>query len=153
MPSGVVSFSSMLWFEVPDASGPILNHFRRLWSKVTFWLFRVMSDQLLLKNLILYGYWDHSDRRKILVNGSSSLDLRGEKCDLTAVSAVESHFCENMTFPFWGIKIWLRFGSRGRIWLLSSGDRELLYFQGTGRLAVTNIWGQGLRLAVTDIEG
>ena len=57
-----------------------------------------MLDQLFSKNSILYGYWDHSDTRKRLVNGSSSLDLRAEKCDLTAVVAVESHFLRTYDF-------------------------------------------------------
>ena len=51
-----------------------------------------MLDQLFLKNSISYGSWDHSDTSKRLVNGSSSLDLRAEKCDLTYVFAVEAHF-------------------------------------------------------------
>ena len=57
-----------------------------------------MSDQLFLKNSILYGYWDHSDTRKRLVNGSSSLDLGAEKCDSTAVVAVEPHFLRKYDF-------------------------------------------------------
>ena len=51
-----------------------------------------MLDQLFLKNLISYGSWNHSDTRKGLGDESSSLGLRGEKCDLTTAFAVESHF-------------------------------------------------------------
>ena len=46
----------------------------------------------LSKNSISYGSWNHSDTRKRLGDESSSLDLRAEKCDLTSVFALESHF-------------------------------------------------------------
>ena len=63
--------------------------------KSHFWLLRVMPDQLFLKSSMSYGSWDHSDTRKRLGDESSSLDLRAEKCDLTIVFAVESHFFPN----------------------------------------------------------
>ena len=49
-------------------------------------------NQLFLKNSISYGSQNHSDTRKILGDGSSSLDLGAEKCDWTCVFAVDSHF-------------------------------------------------------------
>ena len=73
-------------------SGPILDHFRRVWSKITFGFLSVMLDQLFSKNSISYGPWDHSDTKKRLGDESSSLDPRAAKCDLTGV------FESNLTF-------------------------------------------------------
>ena len=47
-----------------------------------FWFVKVMLDHCSVKNSISYGSWGHSDTGKRLVNGLSSLDLRGNKCHL-----------------------------------------------------------------------
>ena len=64
-------------------------------------IFEGGSHQLFLKNSIPYGSWNNSDTRKRLGDESSSLDLRAEKCDLTNVFAVDSHFLLDYDFAIW----------------------------------------------------
>ena len=98
-----------------------------------------MLDQLFLKNSISYGSWNHSDTRKRLGDESSSLDLRAEKCDLTSVFAVGSHFLLKYDFAMLRhidmILSWLKRQNMITI----SGNRELLQFHNIGRLAVVSI--------------
>ena len=83
--NGLIWSSRHIWTNPgPFQTALVENHI--------FWFLRVMLDQLFLKNSISYGSWDHSDTRKRLGDESSSLDLRTEKCDLTSVFVVESHF-------------------------------------------------------------
>ena len=97
---------------MPDTSGPILDPFRRLWSKITFFIFAVDVRSTCFEELDLIrplGPFRYKDKH---VNGSSSLDLRAEKRDLIAAVAVESHFCENMTSPFEAYRYDLALGGR-----------------------------------------
>ena len=118
-----------------------------------FGCLRVMRDQLFSKSSILYGYWDHSDTRKRLLNGSSSVDLRAEQCDFTAVFAVESHLLRTCDFAILMHTDMICFLRERQNMIIIIGNREPSYFHNTGRLAGTDIWGQGLRLAVAHIYG
>ena len=74
-----------------DDSGPILDHFKRVWTKNAFFIFEGGVRPTLLTKSMSYGSWNHSDTRKRLGDESSSLDLRADKCDLSNDFAVECH--------------------------------------------------------------
>ena len=75
-----------------------------------------MFDQLLSKNRISYSSSGHSGGGKRLVNGSSSLDLRTNKCVLRYVFGVvflNSVFGHSFWTPFFdlvfGFRFWISF--------------------------------------------
>jgi hypothetical protein len=77
-----------------------------------------MFDHHFLKNSISCGSWGPSDTGKNDVNGSSSLDLGANKCDLTDVFLAKSNCSWTVILSFQGLEMWFRLRSRAWTWLL-----------------------------------